>query len=271
MHKIKVTSFILLTSALATVSSLAISKPSLTAENNKPASITLNGTIRDFKAYRLGDKTLNPGGHQDFQRYEGKDGNFKMIEEFGLIAGDTLDAEGKPMYKPGTGSTITTTNEQNFRQWYRDVPGVNKSMPHGITLTDPDGDGIYSFARDINEAESFFPIDNQLWGNEGYQHNYHFTYELEPVMFTYVPGTAAKPCIFTFKGDDDVFVFINGKKVIDIGGIHAQREQSVNLDKLGLTPGNDYELKLFFAERNVTQSNFRLDTNLLFKKPLFVD
>jgi fibro-slime domain-containing protein len=268
MHKIKVTNFILLSSALATITSLLISKPSLTAETNNPASITLNGTIRDFKAYRLGDKTLNPGGHQDFQRYEGKDGNFKMIAEFGLIAGDTLDAEGKPIYKPGTGSTITTTNEHNFHQWYRDVSGVNKSMSHAITLTDPDGDGIYSFARDINEAESFFPIDNQLWGNEGYEHNYHFTYELEPVMFTYVPGTAAKPCIFTFKGDDDVFVFIDGKKVIDIGGIHAQREQSVNLDNLGLIPGKDYELKLFFAERNVVQSNFRVDTNLLFKKTI---
>jgi type II secretory pathway component GspD/PulD (secretin) len=53
MHKIKVTNFILLTSALATVASLAISQPSLTAENNEPASITLHGTIRDFKAYRL--------------------------------------------------------------------------------------------------------------------------------------------------------------------------------------------------------------------------
>jgi fibro-slime domain-containing protein len=274
MRKIKVTNFILLTSALAAVSSLAIAKPSLTAENNKPTSIPLMGTIRDFKAYRLGNKTLNPGGHQDFQRYEGKDANFRMIEEFGLIAGNNLDAEGKPVYKPGTGTTVTTTNAQNFSQWYRDVAGVNKSMKHDIVLKDPDGDGIYSFARDINVAESFFPIDNQLWGNEGYGHNYHFTYELDPVMFTYVPGTAAKPVIFTFKGDDDVFVFINGKKVIDIGGIHAQREQSVNVDKLGLTAGKDYELKLFFAERNVVQSNFRIDTNLLFKpveKPFYPD
>jgi fibro-slime domain-containing protein len=271
MRKIKVTSFILLTSTLATISSLAISKPSLTAENNQPESITLPGTIRDFKAYRLGNKTLNPGGHQDFQRYEGKDTNFRMIEEFGLIAGDTLDAEGKPVYKPGTGTTVTTTNAKNFSQWYRDVDGVNKSLRHEITLTDPDGDGIYSYARDINQAESFFPIDNQLWGNEGYGHNYHFTYELDPMKFTYKPGTEAKPVVFTFKGDDDVFVFIDGKKVIDIGGIHAQREQSVNVDQLGLTPGKDYELKLFFAERNVVQSNFRIDTNILSPKPLYPD
>ena len=263
-------SLVLITSLLATVSNLANSRPGFTAENDSPSSLTLNGTVRDFKAYRLSDKTLNDGGHQDFQRYAGFDGDYAAVEEFGLIAGDTLDAENKPVYKPGNGSTITTTTEENFSQWFRDVAGVNQSVNHAITLTDPDGDGIYSFARDIDEAESFFPIDNLLWGNEGYDHNYHFTYEVES-WFTYLPGTAAEPRVFTFKGDDDVFVFIDGKKVIDIGGIHVQREQSVNLDTLGLTPGQKYDLRLFFAERNVVQSNFRIDTNLLFEQALFAD
>lgn len=263
-------SFILITLTSAIFSNLTIVKPASTAEQRKPESTTISGTIRDFKAYRLEDKSLNEGGHQDFQRYVGSDGDYATVEEFGLIAGDLLDADNKPVYKPGNGSTITTTTKENFSQWYRDVPGVNKSMSHVITLTDPDGDGIYSFAKDINETESFFPIDNMLWGNEGYEHNYHFTYEVES-WFTYLPGTAAEPRIFTFKGDDDVFVFIDGKKVIDIGGIHAQREQSVNLDTLGLTPGQKYDLRLFFAERNVVQSNFRIDTNLLFEQALFAD
>lgn len=271
MKNNRIIKFFILTSVLATVASFIASKPSLTAENNEPQSITLRGTVRDFKAYRLGDKTLNPGGHQDFQRYEGEDGDFEMIAEFDLIAGDTLDEEGKPVYKPGTASSITTTTAANFSQWYRDIPGVNASMSHAITLRDLDGDGTYSFARDINEAQSFFPIDNLLWGNEGYDHNYHFTYELGS-WFTYIPGTQEDPRIFTFKGDDDVFVFIDGVKVIDIGGIHAQEEQSVNLDTLGLTPNSKYKLKLFFAERNVTQSNFRIDTNLLLEpEKLFAD
>ncbi|MEM6610652.1 MAG: fibro-slime domain-containing protein [Cyanobacteria bacterium P01_C01_bin.72] len=271
MKNNKAINFIMLTSVLATVASFASPQPSLTAENSEPTSITLTGTIRDFKAYRLGDRTLNPGGHQDFQRYEGEDGDFEMIAEFDLIADDFLDQDGKPVYKPVSGSTITTTTAENFSQWYRDIPGVNMSMSHAITLSDPDGDGIYSYARDINEAQSFFPIDNLLWGNEGYNHNYHFTYELDS-WFTYIPGTPEDPRIFTFKGDDDVFVFIDGVKVIDIGGIHTQKEQSVNLDTLGLTPDNKYELKLFFAERNVTHSNFRVDTNLLFEQEkLFAD
>lgn len=262
MSKLKYINFAIFL-ACTSSATLSIFQPSLSAATDKPESITLTGTIRDFKAYRLGDRSLNEGGHQDFQRYAGEDGDYTPMSEFGAIASDTLDADGKPTYKPGVGSTITTTTAENFSQWYRDVPGVNQSMRYDISLTDADGDGTYSFARDIDAAESFFPIDNMLWGNEGYEHNYHFTFELDPVLFTYTPGTEAEPRIFTFKGDDDVFVYIDGQKVIDIGGIHGQTEQSVNLDLLGLTPGNNYELKLFFAERNVTHSNFRLDTNLL--------
>jgi fibro-slime domain-containing protein len=269
MKNYKLFSFIFAATTLSTVSSLLISQPSLNQTIPQPESITLTkGIIRDFKAYRLKDKSLNSGGHMDFQRYQGLDGNFEIKEEYNLIVEDFLDANGKPVYKPGTsGSTITTTTKTNFDQWYRDVKGVNQSMNHSITLTDKNRDGIYTFAKDIQQNESFFPIDGMLFGNEGYEHNFHFTYELE-APFTYIPGTTEKPRIFTFKGDDDVYVFINGKKVIDIGGIHAQREQSVNLDRLGLVDGQTYDLKLFFAERNVVQSNFRIDTNVVFSQPV---
>ena len=67
-----------------------------------------------------------------------------------------------------------------------------------------------------------------------------------------------------FSGDDDVFTFINGQLVVDLGGIHASQTQSVNLDTLGLTPGQEYQLDFFFAERHVTQSHFRIDTTIEF-------
>jgi fibro-slime domain-containing protein len=242
----------------------------LTQTTPQPDSMVLTGTIRDFKAYRLADKNLNPaGGHQDFQRYASQDAGFNLVSEHGVIVDDILGADKKPVYKPGVnGTTVTTTTKENFDMWYRDVDTVNKSMELSIELADLDNDGVYSFARDLDEAESFFPIDNQLFGNEGYAHNYHFTYELH-TQFTYVPGTADKPRFFTFKGDDDVYVFINGKKVIDLGGIHVQETETVNLDllapQLGLVAGQTYDLDLFFAERNVVQSNFRIDTSIVLK------
>ena len=138
-------------------------------------------------------------------------------------------------------------------------------MSRSLTLTlvlQPDG--TYVFDDDIDPMYDalggFFPVDGQLYGNpDGYpDHNFHFTFELHG---TFVYNAAAQQ-IFKFAGDDDVWVFVNGELVIDIGGVHSEVEQYVDLNRLGLTEGETYRLDFFFAERHRTQSNFRIVTNL---------
>ncbi|MEO7427440.1 MAG: chitobiase/beta-hexosaminidase C-terminal domain-containing protein, partial [Fibrobacteria bacterium] len=93
-------------------------------------------------------------------------------------------------------------------------------------------------------------------------HDFGFTMEFH-ANFTYFKGQAQT---FSFRGDDDVWVFINGKRVIDLGGIHNAQDASVNLDSLAaainLTDSLVYPLDFFFAERHTTTSKLRITTTL---------
>ena len=207
-----------------------------------PSSIYLSGVLRDFQ-----------DNHPDFERTNGVDGFAYGLDHD--ITLDTLSTDRKPQFNGGSFSTTTQTS---FDQWYRNVSGVNQSTNYTITLEDLDGDGIYSYYND-----SFFPLDSMAgFDDQGRSHDYHFTYELHSI-FTYQGGET-----FEFRGDDDVWVYINGKKVIDLGGVHAEEVQSVNLDtiasSIGITPGNTYNFDLFFAERHTVHSNFKIETNIAF-------
>jgi fibro-slime domain-containing protein len=205
-----------------------------TADANGRCGTTLTGVLRDFKEE-----------HPDFEDFLGDDP--------GIVKQD-LGSDGKPVYA-GSAGNPTTTNQANFDQWFRTVDGVNKAVTFPIKL-DKAG-SVFTF-----ENNAFFPLDGQGFGNEGHPHNYHFTYELH-TTFAYTGGET-----FKFTGDDDLFVFINNKLAIDLGGVHGSMTGEISLDadagKLGLTKGKVYPLDFFFAERHTVDSHFRIDTTLDF-------
>lgn len=202
---------------------------------------TILGVARDFKD---GSK---PGGHPDFETFTGQ----------GLkgIVKDDLGPDQKPVYAH-TGSTIYTTSPENFRQWYVNTLGVNKPYKLYLFLVPTQADStLYTF-----QSEFFFPVDGAGWGNEGHDHNFHFTTEFH-VRFKYNGGEH-----FTFIGDDDLWVFINRKLAIDLGGLHSRQQGTVALDdqavRLQMVVGNTYPLDMFHAERHTHESKFRIDTNM---------
>ncbi len=101
------------------------------------------------------------------------------------------------------------------------------------------------------------PYYDQLrGGSDNKNHNFGFTMKIQ-ATFEYVPGQ-----YFDFLGDDDVWVFINNKLVVDIGGQHAQVRGAVDLDTLGLKEGETYPFHIFYAERHTSSSNFRMHTSI---------
>jgi fibro-slime domain-containing protein len=230
----------------------------------------LEATIRDFRVYSAGDATTNA----DFENIPTTDANGNPDTGYlgpwddRNIVEAALGADGKPVYAHPGATTVTTHGQAAFDQWFRSVPGTNIEVKYPIHLTrNADGSSSYDSAisgitLSSNDAtRMFFPIDDGTpyetsFGNEGDPHNYSFTVEMHTV-FTYHGGE-----FFRFRGDDDVFVFINGKRVVDLGGIHGPEETSVNIDSLGLTAETVYPLDFFFAERHRTGSNVLFSTSL---------
>ncbi|TQV82812.1 PKD domain-containing protein [Aliikangiella coralliicola] len=196
-------------------------------------------TIRDFTP-----------AHPDFEYHN-------MGTDYGIVKKD-LGSDGLPVYARSYGSSKTTNGAAYFYQWYRDTDGVNLNIPKTLVITREPDSTIWGYSN-----SSFFPIDGEGYGNSGLtnpDHNYHFTMETH-LSFDYKGGE-----VFTFRGDDDLWLFINGKLAIDIGGIHSAIERTIDLDEiadeLGITVGNRYSFDLFFAERHTTRSNFKFQTNM---------
>jgi fibro-slime domain-containing protein len=264
----------------------------------KSNPLVLPIVYHDFKHYD------QDGGHPDFNRFNGNGvpgiaktmlGANGVPQHGDTCTAGTANASFNVTYcDPGTANPTWDKTVDYFASWYTDSAysktivqtlslggrvGANYS-PTCNTAGQPDCDG-YGF-----ETGAFFPIDNLGWGNGVDTRNYSFTSETR-YWFQY---TGAATLIF--RGDDDVFVYINKTLAVDLGGLHQSTNGQITLDaangtgyscdfvapgvgntnncdsaaqtggghvvNLGLELGKVYEIVVFQAERRLSASNYRL-------------
>ncbi len=187
-----------------------------------------------------------PAGYKVASEWKDKAGNNIPAQLFNV--GATGDVAGSK----GAASTGGITSSATFDQWFADQMGSNLSARKAIILTQ-NSSGVWEYLND-----QFFPIDQQLLGNQNANHNYFFTYSFT-VTFTHHAGQHR---FIEFKGADDAWVFIDGKLAMDLGGLMANTQQYVDVDRLGLTDGQPHTMQFFYAQRNTSTSIFRLRTTL---------
>ncbi len=173
-----------------------------------------------------------------------------------------------------------------FQHWFHSDSTLAPPKKGYATCVDVEmgksDDGYWEFDALNTPAKGFWPIDDEnrldqnqpggCWdgpngshGNSPGTHNFGFCMESH-ATFKYQKGQ-----VFEFRGDDDVWVYIDGKLRLDLGGKHVAESGAIKLDTLNLTAGTTYNWDFFFCERNHCGSNLRIKTSIYFNQQRALD
>lgn len=147
------------------------------------------------------------------------------------------------------------SSASTFGQWFNRAQGENLSDKLTLMMK-RDPDGVYVYTTD-----DWHPIDGDLYGNQGEDHNRGFTFMFDGACTYEGCGKQFIEVIC----DGDAWMFVNGQLVLDLGGFHKGEGQFVDMDRLGLKDGDPIRVQFFTAQRDEEHAAFTLKTNMVLK------
>lgn len=191
-------------------------------------------------------------------------------------------------------TNMTTVTGTDTKEHSVPIYGMAVDAYKSIVLTD-NGNGTYSFEAGYSgnpkyvdydrtngtisqgtggtATVGFYPLENLGYEQpglltktsviDGNNRNGDFTLRGES-QFVYNKDSNL---YFTFTGDDDVYMYINGVLALDLGGAHGRNNKTVNLNdldptKYGLKEGQVATFTFFYMERCSDASTFGIETNM---------
>ena len=258
-----------------------------------PKSTTENGDVvfYDYQISPVSGRGINDASHYPEDSKE----NNRMImgtqDQTGLKSYNALGNNGKNANifkddkKVTTGLVTGLSSDYKKVFWKVDQPGfftddylgegkekytsyklLFSKTGNNYKLTGVNQPGGNNFKWN-EDGSNFFPLENPIYDQtQGGRYYFGMRYDIEFKLGDYVG-----PLNYTFTGDDDLWVLLDGKKVvIDVGGIHKSIERSTDLwEDLGFTEGigaptdeeknKTHRITVLYMERGAFESNCKMD------------
>lgn len=237
--------------------------------DNGNQKITSGKMDHNYDSYKY-NFTVDSGYDEHENKIEAEVNNYKEnVKRIGGLLKEVED-NGKGAVKfnypePGffvdQDATATINNNETYlRRVIKDYKLVFDQNGDSYKLTkviDKNGD------QRATAGSNFFPLDGvpRSEKSDDGNHNYFFGMRYD---VTFKIGDYVGPLNYTFTGDDDLWVVLDGKKiVIDLGGIHQAAKKEVNLwDYVKYKDENEHTLTILYMERGAYESNCQMEFTL---------